>query len=175
MKIKTYSVIFAVLLFFTYLGISSCERDDICAEGTPTTPLLIIQFFDFETGLERTTPPELQVTVDGIEEEFELGELTDSISIPLRNSVSITEYNFTINSNTENNDEDSDPPNTDKISFQYNTEQEYVSSACGFKVNYRALTNSPVDGQDDGLWIRNIELQTEEVIDETTTHVFIFL
>lgn len=170
MSISKY--LFLVLAFITIMCLSSgCERDDICAEGTPTTPLLIIKFFDFETGTETKAPVELEVKAVGIETAFDLGTLTDSIAIPLRTNEAITNYEFTINSNVEN---DMVPKNTDVISFQYTLEQEYVSSACGFKVNYSGFTASPPEAGDDGSWIRNITVQREDIIDEINAHVFIF-
>ncbi len=165
-----------LLFTLSAIFISGCERDDICAEGTPTTPLLIIKFIDSENGTEIKAPIELQVKavpIDmDIENPLELGGVTDSISIPLRTNTSITDYELTINSNTTNEAET--PANTDIISIQYTTVEEYVSSACGFKINYEGLTISPPEAGDDGSWIKEITIQREDVTDETTAHIFIF-
>lgn len=160
-------------MFILYLN-TSCERDDICAEGTPTTPFLVIKFLDFDNGTEIKKPSELQVKAVGEESSYTLGSVTDSILIPLRNDQLVTEYEFTINSDTTNNNDGDPIPNTDTVSFQYTTEEEYVSSACGFKINYKGLTVSPVEEGDDGGWIKNIIRQRENVTDETTAHIFIF-
>ena len=40
MRFNTFSILFLALF------ILGCERDDICADGTPTTPQLLIDFFD---------------------------------------------------------------------------------------------------------------------------------
>ena len=37
--------IISLLLLFTF-GLSSCEKDDICDANTPTTPRLVITFYD---------------------------------------------------------------------------------------------------------------------------------
>ncbi|TSE08551.1 MULTISPECIES: DUF6452 family protein [Aquimarina] len=165
-----------LLFTLSSIFILGCERDDICAEGTPTTPLLIIKFIDFDNGTEIKAPSELQVkavAVDmDVEDPFPLGSVTDSILIPLRTNSSITDYELTIDSNTTNEPET--PANTDVISIQYTTVEEYVSSACGFKINYEGLTISPPVAGDDGSWIKNITIQREDVTDETTAHVFIF-
>ncbi len=166
------SLLFIICVFITTYLVSSCERDDICAEGTPTTPLLIIKFIDFDNSTEVKAPTELQVKAVDLENVFPIGTVTDSILIPLKTTESITEYAFTINSDTTN---DETPPNTDIISFQYTLAEEYVSSACGFKVNYEGLTISPPNAGEDGSnWIQNITIQREDVTDETTAHVFIF-
>lgn len=173
MRVYKYSLFILIGVLVLYSNLS-CERDDICAEGTPTTPFLVIKFIDFDTSTQVKAPLELQVKAVGIETPFTLGTVTDSILIPLRNNVSITDYEFTINSDITNNS-DTDPlPNKDTVSFQYTTQEEYVSSACGFKINYKGLTVSPVEAGDDGSWIKNITIQRENVTDETTAHVFIF-
>jgi len=113
----------------------------------------------------------LQVKAVGVDEIFTLGTTQDSILIPLRTNTSITDYEFTIDSNTTN---DETPANTDTVSFQYTAEEEFVSSACGFKVNFSGLTISPVQAGSDNNWIQNITVERQNITDETTAHVFIF-
>jgi len=168
---KSRHLLLLLITIITVCFSSSCERDDICAENTPTTPLLIIKFIDFETGTESKVPVELEIKAVDIETPFDLGTLTDSIAIPLKTNEAITNYEFTLNSIVEN---DMTPKNTDVISFQYTLEEEYVNSACGFKVNYNGFTASPPEAGDDGSWIRNITVQREDIIDEISAHVFIF-
>ncbi len=150
---------------------SSCERDDICAEGTPTTPFLIIKFIDDVTRTEIKAPIELQVRAVGIDDFIDIGTVSDSISIPLRTNTTSTAFEFTINSNTDN---DTIPANTDIISFQYTPVEEYVSSACGFRVVYNAITSSEDEAGTDGDWIKEISVQRRDVIDETNAHIIIF-
>ena len=38
--------IISFLLLFAF-GLSGCEKDDICDANTPTTPRLIISFYDY--------------------------------------------------------------------------------------------------------------------------------
>jgi len=172
---KIYKCLLYTLIAICTLSANySCERDDICAEGTPTTPFLIIKFIDFETGTLIKAPVELQVQAVGVDTPFTLGTVRDSILIPLRNNESITDYEFTINSDTTNNTDTDPNPDKDIVSFQYTAKEEYVSSACGFKVNYEGLTFSPPITGDDGNWIKSITIQRENITDETTAHVFIF-
>lgn len=152
----------------------SCERDDICAEATQTSPFLIIKFVDFVTGIDAKIPEELQIKAVGIDTEYPLESVGDSIAIPLRLKGNITEFEFTINSNIENNTDTSPLANTDLISFQYTLDEQYISSACGFKVDYIGLTTSPIDGGTDDAWIKNITIQRENITDETAAHVYIF-
>ncbi len=171
MKLRFYPFLVLSFVFIIANLVLSCERDDICAEGTPTTPFLIIKFIDFTSATEIKRPVELQVRAVGVDSIFNIGSVTDSILIPLRTNASITDYELTINSDTSN---DTNPSNTDIVSFQYTPVEEYVSSACGFKINYEGLTTSPVEAGSDGSWIQNITVQRQDVIDETAAHVFIF-
>ncbi|MCK8524087.1 DUF6452 family protein [Aquimarina sp. D1M17] len=170
MKLHKYAGLICACLLALPI-IMGCERDDICADGTPTTPFLIVKFIDFENGTEIKNPTELQVQAVGVDSPFDFGTVTDSIAIPLRTNEPITDYQFTIDSDTSNDDT---AANTDTVSFQYTTVEEFVSSACGFKINFEGLTVSPPEAGTDGSWIRNITIQRENVTDETTAHVFIF-
>lgn len=154
-------------LLLASLLLVDCERDDICAEETPTTPLLIIKFFDDITRTDEKDAPNLRVrsTDEGAEAFIDL-TTTDSIMIPLKTDGLITEYEFAINSGE-------DDENIDILNFQYITEEEFVSSACGFRVLYRGLTESGVGGTDEN-WIEEISVQQLDVIDETVTHVYIY-
>ncbi len=151
----------------------NCERDDICAEGTPTTPLLIIKFIDFENGTEIKAPADLQVKASDLETAYSLGTVRDSILIPLKTNTTVTDFEFTINTSAAP-EETTNPKNTDVISIQYTPVEEYVSSACGFKVNYEGITISPAEVGDDGGWIKNITIQRQNITDESNAHVFIF-
>jgi len=172
---KTLRIIIPLICcaIIVYLS-SGCERDDICAEDTPTTPLLIIKFINNETRLEEDTkkPNELQVKALGFDSILNFANNQDSILIPLRTNASLTSFEFTINSDTTDNG--GETPNTDVVSFQYTTEEDYVSSACGFKINYKGLTPSPEDENDITPWIIGIEIQEENVTNEAAAHVFIY-
>ncbi|WP_405206067.1 DUF6452 family protein [Aquimarina sp. LLG6339-5] len=146
---------------------SSCERDDICAEDTLTTPLLIIKFIEDGTVSDIKQPNELQIGSPGFLNIIDYETNQDSIMIPLRTRGLLTDFEFII-------DSDSDTPNTDVVSFQYTPVEEYVSSACGFKVNYNGLTASVAVEDGDGNWIKSIIIEEDNVTDETAAHVLIF-
>ena len=162
-----------IVIILIGFGQSSCERDDICAESTPTTPLLKITFFDADNPSELKAPNNLSIMAEGqadMEEPF-LTTSLDSISIPLRTGVDITETVFTLTINSLA--DDTEPLNIDVLTLAYIQEEEFVSKACGFRIIYTELTeqNSP---EEDGAWIQDIELQTFTVEDETEAHIYIF-
>lgn len=168
--------IFLSLICLICLAQSACERDDICAETTVTTPLLVIDFFDADDPSSEKIPSNLVITADG-QEQNEDGEVqaiiisaTSSIAIPLRTDQDITSFTFTVN---ESDDDDNENENSDIITFNYTRTEDFVSSACGFRITYDGLQET-LDSADDGPWINNVEISNPIVEDETTTHVTIF-
>ena len=156
------SLLLYAMLFY------NCERDDICAEDTPTTPLLIIRFIDNNTRSEAKPVPNLSIraTDEGANPFLFLEQSPDSIAIPLKTDALLTDFELTINDGEEET-------NTDTIGFQYTTEEQYVSSACGFRVVFRGMTRSgPL--ADGDTWIKDIDIAQSDIIDETNTHVLIY-
>lgn len=153
----------------------SCERDDICAEDTATTPFLIIKFIDDNTVSDIKQPNELQVKAIGFDSIISFETNQDSIMIPLRTNEMLTSFEFTIDSDTMDGT-DTVLPNTDILNFEYTPVDEYVSSACGFRVIYNDLELTDIDSQptDDDEWIQRITIVEENVINETAAHILIF-
>ncbi|WP_035336295.1 DUF6452 family protein [Dokdonia sp. PRO95] len=160
-----------ILIISASLGQSSCERDDICAETTPTTPLLIIDFYDVNNPSLLKAPNNLTVTTIIDQEVNEVIALVnlESIEIPLRTNAELTTYSFTINTA----EDDEEEPNTDDLTFTYTVTDEFVNKACGFRVVYDDLQNT-IDPQQDGAWIQNIDIENPTVNDQTEAHISIF-
>jgi hypothetical protein len=149
--------------FLTVAGLlfGSCQKDDICAEGTETTPLLQIEFFNAED------PETLKVVQDLTIVEMETGEVlfgpetTNNVAIPLRTTQSFTEYSFIINS-------DSETENADIVRFDYLPTPEYVNRACGFKVDFLDLTLNRQ--ADEERWIISDLILIDDIENEAETH-----
>ena len=140
-----------------------CQKDDICPEGTETTPLLVIEFYDTLDPTRPKAVPNLTVRASGMEEAF-LGPATvNSVSIPLRTDENFTEYIFTYN--TGGNEE-----NQDTVSFTYSPDTEYLNRACGFKINYSSLDVAL--SNDDDNWILSETVNQESVENETEAHIY---
>ena len=161
--------LFLLIISLGFL-VSSCERDDICAESTPTTPLLVIDFFDADNPSEPKIPADLLIVEEGSDEEDGLGFTTASISIPLRTNLDQTRYSFILNNNSDDID---NPENTDIVAFNYVRQEEYISKACGFRVTYQALQDQFLPLPDNA-WIDNITILNTTIEDETETHIRIF-
>lgn len=161
-----------MLCLFLLLSINgSCEKDDICVDGD--TPLLVIQFYDIDNPEETKAVPSLRIV--GQDQSFTVNTFTDrtsldSIGIPLRINESATSFIFI--SDSANNDEDQETGNVDNLSFQYITSEVFISRACGFIANYNDLTDTLVPDVDN--WIKDIEIVSPTVENQTSTHVKIF-
>jgi hypothetical protein len=168
----------ALLLLFLFIIIPSCERDDICAETTPTTPKLILRFFDIASQDDTKNVPGLGVTSMNIDsEEFIIsgisGVTTDSIALPLRilpTDENVTRFTFYKDFAIDENGMISGNP--DVITFGYKREDVYVSRACGFKSIFKELILTvEIDGDN---WIINSDILNATIENETSAHVKIF-
>ena len=155
---------FGILTACSFLVLSSCQKDDICAEGTETTPLLQIEFFNAESPETLKVVPGLTIIAVGEEEPLIGPTTTNNISIPLRTDQSFTEYRFIMNSGT-------DTENEDIIRFDYLPTPDYVNRACGFKIDFLELTLNK--GSDEDNWIISETVNIEDIRNEAETHISI--
>lgn len=166
----------SILLIFTF-GLSSCEKDDICDANTPTTPRLVITFYDISNPTKTKTVNNLKVIGDGMEEGIVFNEslaVTDStryltsgstVSIPLKVNDTISTFKFIYNEPSTN------PAlrNTDVLTFNYTTQNVYVSRACGFKTTFLLNSRIPfvqTDPDGDTLWMTQIDYETLNIDSE---------
>ena len=155
--------------------IISCEKDDICAEATPTTPQLIIEFYDVNS------PEELKnvtgLLVYGIGDDGE-GFLLDgqilsdknSVTIPLRTDMNITKVVLHKDYDIEDNIVLGNP---ETFNISYVREDIYVSRACGYKTIFNDLAANREDDVDN--WISSIVIEENTTVEnETSAHVKIY-
>lgn len=171
-----YKLLTSLLLLI--LALSGCEKDDICAEATPTTPTLILRFYDFANPDETKSVSNLRISgIDDNDEEFVIFESlnTDSIAVPLHTDMNSTRFIFHLDYAEDNNgtpDDESDDiilGNPDEVTMAYEREEVYVSRACGFKTVFNNVT---MNAQDDGeRWIVRTETINELVENELSAHI----
>lgn len=184
------------IFLFLVITCINCERDDICAESTSTTPRLIIEFYDVLEPDDLTSVP--RISVYGL--ELFLDE-NDTLIPPEESSDSIVEYDdtylFNVNSseiglpliignenefvstrfvlekntNLRLDDNANTNSNIDIIEITYTSRFEYVSRACGYKSVFTNIDiNIDPDGTDDDIWIENIQIEETIIEDEDTAH-----
>ena len=143
-----------LLCIFTFI---SCEKDDICIDGT--TPKLIIRFYNNDAQTEFKT---VQLDSVWIEEKSKIdgftGVATDSIYIPLDLNADTTTFIL------ENNKV------KDTLKFSYTRNDVFVSRSCGYKTIYE---NFQLDSNTTN-WIKDISSNNSTIEDETTAHITIF-
>lgn len=106
----------------------NCEKDDICLQGTPGTPRLIIRFFDYN---EITIPKSLSnVTIKALSRDEDYTVFSgDSLAIPLKLISNSTIYTFAYLNDLGNQEK------VDTLKFNYKREDYYINRACGFLSN----------------------------------------
>src|SRR5690606_29898875 len=97
---------FCILSACFFLLFSSCQQDDICAEGTITSPLLQIELVNSESPETLEVVAGLVIIAVGEEERLLGPATTNNVSIPLRTDQSFTEYRFISSSGTDREQED---------------------------------------------------------------------
>ena len=159
-------IIYVVLVVITLQG---CTRDDICAEDTPTTPLLMIEFKDISNRLESKAVTSFRVLVNDTDTlEAYIGTSDTLVGIPLNTRASISEFQFITNSN------DSITINTDIISFTYSTQDIYINRACAFKTIYNDLQVDLESELGTNNWIRDFTILKTTIENDTEAHLTIF-
>lgn len=153
----------------------ACEKDDICAAETATTPKLILRFYDISDQEETKAVPNLLVYgLNNLNEIVFFDHIglttsnTDSIAIPLRTDDNLTR--FVLHRDFEGGDFETG--NIDVVSANYDREDVYVSRACGYKTIYNNLTLNLETDPDN--WVINSEILNTTIENEITAHVKIF-
>jgi len=160
-------------LFLITILLLSCEKDDICAEATATTPQLILRFYDKNAPDETKTVSSILVYgVDDANEAVFFDNIristSDSIVVPLRTDSEITRLVF----HKDLSGIDFETGNFDILSLNYSLEDIYVSRACGFKNIYTNLEATAESDPDQ--WISDIEIVNTTVENQTSAHVKIY-
>ena len=160
------------IFILTAMLFSNCEKDDICDENTPTTPLLVIDFYDVANPTVAKNVTNLGIVADGVTEPLGIFNNVSTISIPLRTIEDITAYSFILNSTNLT------LFNEDKITFNYTRNNIFISRACGYKTQFILDGTSGAVRTDaatpDGLWIQNIAINQANILSEDETHVNIY-
>lgn len=174
-----YKRLFFLLIIVIFV-FQSCEKDDICAEGTPTTPRMVIEFYDRQNTTVLKNVANLKVIGMGQENGIVFnpqaqGESRyyvndNTIKIPLKTFENSTTYRFIINA-------DLPSANEDIFTLNYSRNDIYISKACGFKTLF--LLNSeniiPTNPEgDNNLWIESIEIFENNINNEEDIHLKIY-
>jgi hypothetical protein len=190
--LKTKHCIVLILSLIVISTLQNCERDDICAESTPTTPRLSIEFYDATSPDDLLNVPRLTLYGEGLVVD-DMGMAieptedsnativynanTNSVELPLIIDTEdletiTTRYILERDTNLRLDTDNTTDSNIDIIEITYTTEFIYVSRACGYKSIFNGLNVEEESDTDN--WISNIEVLETTIENENTVHVRIF-
>jgi hypothetical protein len=162
--------IIAIAIFIANLFLG-CEKDDICEAGTPTTPRMIVEFYDNLNPATKKTVTNLGIVADGMTTGI-LYNGVSKIEVPLQTTADITKYSFIYDSQNV----DLLLRNEDKITINYTRTDVFISRACGYKTVFSLLDNPNgiIKTIDTDNWIKEIVIQKYKILNEDEVHVKIF-
>jgi hypothetical protein len=163
-----------ILLTLCCISLLTCERDDLCPETTPTTPSLVIGFFN--NALPENPKTVTNLYVIGLDNEavlpgYSVVDVSELI-LPLRTDTDTTTF-FLTNNTVLDDDGNITSGNTDTVTITYDRKDIYVSRACGYKTIYENV-DVTIDSGSDGNWIILAQPENDNLTidDETTTHYY---
>lgn len=146
--------LYVLLLIGFTVSFLSCEIDDICIE--PTTPQLIIRFYDVANPTVKKSISNLNVWVND-KDSIIKNKATDSIAIPLKTDSNITSYKFS-SSNL-----------IDEITFSYQRNEVFISRSCGYKTVFQNIIASKPTAN----WIKQMIIINPTIENEKNAHIYI--
>jgi hypothetical protein len=157
------NILFLVLLTSIF---AACEKDDFCIQN-PVTSRLIIDFYDDTNRETLKNVQRFSIIAEGKTDSLFVNTTSNSIAIPLNSLTQETRY--TLKKNDENGAKIDDKIAT--FTIQYDTEEEFVSRSCGFKV----IFNNVAFSSDTNGWITDFTPTTIiNLDDQSAAHVQIF-
>lgn len=148
------------------LLILSCEKDDICLEGTPSTSRIIVLFLDNENPEDKKAVDKLLISGLIKKDTFKLFS-GDSLAIPLRNNRDFTQLRFSLNTSSQT-------ILFDSIQINHKQFDTYINRACGFKSTF--ILKDPFHYRlTQGIgWIKQIKKIRDTISDEESSHLAIY-
>lgn len=177
---KILSII--IIIAFAFSG---CEKDDICDANTPTTPRLVISFYDRGNTSVPKNVRNLKVIGEKMTQGIIFNEnaLVESdkyitngnkISIPLKTNAESTTYRFILNYNDPN----AALVNEDRLTFNYTHQNIFVSRACGYKTTFQLDPRIPFVHTDsdnlEGFWMQVVTVEKFNIELENETHIKVY-
>lgn len=158
------------LLLLASFFFSGCEKDDICDAATPTTPKVVIEFYDIANPTVLKNVVNLGVIAPSFTNGFGFANAS-SIKVPLKTFQDSSVLYFIQNGSAEPTSDD----NSDEVTFNYTRRTEFVSRACGYKTLYTLDAINPVTVTPDANnWIQNVIVSQPNIENENETHVKIY-
>lgn len=152
------------------LGLSACEKDDICAGGESVTPNVVINLFD-QLNSELLKPAKkIAIIADGQTDSLFFAN-SSKIELPLQINTNETIWDIVLYIPTTNNDTIF---KKDQLRFTYTPEALYVSKACGYKTIFHEFNATKAVNTTNDSWIQSIYKITNEISNNNNAHIQLY-
>ena len=145
---------FLVLILFFL----SCEKDDICIEGSENTNRVTIGFIDNES----KNPTGINLSfIKGVNNDSIISEGFSGAELKLPLMVNSNQTKYILEQNEVR----------DTLIILHQTNHLYLNRSCGFKSNF--LIKSETEIIKESGWIREISIVQDSIFNEEKTNIFI--
>ena len=145
---------FLVLILFFL----SCEKDDICIEGSDNTNRVTIGFIDNES----KDPTGINLSfIKGVNNDSIISEEFSGAELKLPLMVNSNQTKYILEQNEVR----------DTLIILHQTNHLYLNRSCGFKSNF--LIKSETEIIKESGWIREISIVQDSIFNEEITNIFI--
>ena len=143
----------------TLFVLISCEKDDICIEGSENTNRITIGFINNES--KNLTRINLSF-IKGINNDSILSESFSGNELKLPLMVNSNETKYILEKNKVK----------DTLIIYHQTSHLYLNRSCGFKSNF--LIKSETEILKESGWIREISIVQDSIFNEEKTNIHIY-
>ena len=145
---------FLVLILFFL----SCEKDDICIEGSENTNRVTIGFIDNES----KNPTGINLSfINGVNNDSIISEGFSGAELKLPLMVNSNQTKYILEQNEVR----------DTLIIFHQTNHLYLNRSCGFKSNFLIKPETEIIKESG--WIREISIVQDSIYNEEKTNIFI--
>jgi len=145
-------------ILLTFSVLISCEKDDICIEGSENTNRVTIGFIDNES--KNPTGINLSL-IKGVNNDSIISEGFSGAELKLPLMVNSNQTKYILEQNEIR----------DTLIIFHQTSHQYLNRSCGFKSNF--LIKSDTEIIKESGWIREISIVQDSIFNEEKTNIFI--
>ena len=170
-----------LLILCSLFIVTNCEKDDICANTTLTTPRMVVNFKDIVVQENLKTVNNLLVQGVGNEAVLTGYNSVDVAEVLLPLKIDVPNIEITTPNNPPWKDippydpnDDIELANSDIITIKYVVKEIYVSPACGYKIQYENVSILVEPDADNWILLTDPSIDNLIIRDETITHYNLF-
>ena len=160
MSKNVFKLFFVSFLAFFFLR---CEKDDICIEDVKETPDLIILMLDSSNNIINRQPSGFKIRPIGTSNTLKKSS-GDSLPLPLNTQEKVTQFEFILNHESEDE-------NIDTLQINYLRLDKFINRACGYRANF-VLQEPAISLLNPGNdWVKGFIILKDTITDEKAAHL----